>query len=289
MNVVRGYLELLRPPNVVTAIADVLAGYAVAGQGQIGRLPWLLGATTCLYAGGVVLNDYFDRRIDATERPERPIPSGRVPAGRAAALGGSLLAAGIVLALTATAAAGAVAIALAAGVLLYDARAKRHAFAGPTVMGACRGLNLILGIAAVPDAISARWPIAMLSLIYIAAVTMVSRGEVHGGKKPVAAFAIGALAAVVAALGWVALRSGLWPVPALVLAAALAWRVGVPFARVYADPAPAVIRRAVRAGVLSLVLLDASISAAYASPVYAAVVLATALVAGSLARLFSVT
>jgi hypothetical protein len=50
-------------------------------------LPWLVGATMCLYAGGVVLNDFFDRRLDAIERPERPIPSRRVSAASAAALG----------------------------------------------------------------------------------------------------------------------------------------------------------------------------------------------------------
>jgi 4-hydroxybenzoate polyprenyltransferase len=274
---------------VVTAIADVLAGYAVAGQGQGMRLPWLLGATTCLYAGGVVLNDYFDRGIDARERPERPIPSGRVPPRHASALGAILLVIGVGLAFQATRVAGAVALTLAACVLLYDGRAKRHPFAGPVVMGTCRGLNLVLGMSAIPAAARERWPVALLSLVYIAAVTMVSRGEVHGGKKPVAAVALAALATVVLALAWLALNSRMWPVPALVLAAALAWRVGRPFARVYADPAPAVIRRAVRAGVLSLVVLDAALSAAYASPVYAAMVLATALVAGSLARLFSVT
>ncbi len=30
----RGYVELVRPANVATALADVLAGYAVAGQGD---------------------------------------------------------------------------------------------------------------------------------------------------------------------------------------------------------------------------------------------------------------
>ena len=55
------------------------------------------------------------------------------------------------------------------------------------------------------------------------------------------------------------------------------------------DPQPAVIRRAVKAGVLSLVLVDSAIAASYAGPYYAAVVLGTGLVAGSLARLFSVT
>jgi hypothetical protein len=289
VKVVRGYLELLRPANVVTAVADVLAGYAVAGRGHVAGLGWLLGATACLYAGGVVLNDYFDREVDARERPERPIPSGRVAAGHAAALGAGLLAGGVLLARAATTAAGGVAAALAACILLYDARAKRHAFAGPLVMGTCRGLNLVLGMAIVPAAASGRWAVALLSVTYIAAVTMVSRGEVHGGKKPVAAVAIAALGAVVAALAVIALRSQLWPVPALVLAAALAWRVGPPFAAVYVNPAPALIRRAVKAGVLSLVLLDAALSAAYAGPLYAAGVLATALVAASLARVFPVT
>src|ERR1041385_8386665 len=84
------YLQLMRPPNLVTANADVLAGFAVAGLPRFDLLPWLLVATTCLYAGGVVLNDVFDARLDACERPERPIPSGRV-AVRSAAVFGTVL------------------------------------------------------------------------------------------------------------------------------------------------------------------------------------------------------
>ena len=83
----RPYLELLRPANVVTALADVLAGFAIAGLGNRAALPWLLLATAALYAGGIVLNDVFDRDIDSSERPERPIPSGRVSVAAAAALG----------------------------------------------------------------------------------------------------------------------------------------------------------------------------------------------------------
>ena len=51
-----------------------------------------------LYAAGVVLNDYFDLDIDRVERPERPIPSGRIHAGRAATLGFGLLVVGFALA-----------------------------------------------------------------------------------------------------------------------------------------------------------------------------------------------
>ncbi len=285
----RGYLELLRPPNVVTAIADVLAGYAVAGRSNPRALPWLIGATVCLYAGGVVLNDFFDRHLDARERPERPIPSGRVPAWSAAALGGALLVAGTLVASGATQIAAAVAAAIAGFVLLYDARAKQHAFAGPLCMGICRGLNLLLGVSADGAALWRGWPIALFSVLYIAAVTTVSRGEVHGGRTGIATFALTSLGLVLAGLASLAAMSTNGRIAGLVLVIVLAYRVLPPFWEVRKDPQPAVIRRAVRAGVLSLVLLDSAISAAYAGPLYAAAVLATGLVAGSLARLFSVT
>ena len=68
-------------------------------------------------------------------------------------------------------------------VVIYDAWGKRHAIVGPLNMGLCRGLNLVLGIAAVPSALAGHWPLALLSLVYVAAVTVVSRGEVHGGKS----------------------------------------------------------------------------------------------------------
>jgi len=285
----RAYLELLRPPNVVTAIADVLAGYAVAGRAQPRALPWLITASVCLYAGGVVLNDFFDRAVDAVERPERPIPGGRVSAARAATLGAVLLMAGVAAAGEASGVSAGVAAAIAAFVVGYDARAKRYAIAGPICMGVCRGLNLLLGVSANAGALQAGWPIALFSVVYIAAVTAVSRGEVHGGRTGVATFALISLGAVLAGLAALAMRSTAGQIAALVLVAALAYRVLPPYWRVRKDPQPPVIRRAVKAGVLSLVLLDSTIAAAYAGPMYAAAVLGTGLVAGWLARLFSVT
>jgi 4-hydroxybenzoate polyprenyltransferase len=288
-SLLRGYLELVRPANVATALADVLAGYAVAGLGRGRGLPWLLVSTAGLYAGGIVLNDFFDRKVDAVERPERPIPSGRVAAAGAATVGAALLAGGVAAASQATAAAAAVAAAIAGFVLLYDAWGKHQTALGPINMGICRGLNLVLGIAAVPAAIPAHWPLALLAVVYIAAVTIVSRGEVYGGKTGTGALALISLTAVLIALAVVAARAGTRAPVALVLTALLGWRVWPPFWSVYQDASPACVRRAVKAGVLSLVLLDAVISAAYAGPLYTVSVLATALLATGLARLFSVT
>src|SRR5439155_3551801 len=96
-----GLLALLRPPNVFTAVADSAAGLVLARRaGPLARDPglWCLAASACLYLGGIALNDYFDRDVDAVERPERPIPSGAVPPAVAAGLGASLPVAGIALA-----------------------------------------------------------------------------------------------------------------------------------------------------------------------------------------------
>jgi 4-hydroxybenzoate polyprenyltransferase len=288
-SVPRAYLELLRPANVVTALADVLAGFALAGLGPRDALPWLLAATACLYAGGVVLNDVFDRHVDRLERPERPIPSGRVSTAAGAVLGGALLLSGIGLAAQANQTAMFVAVAIAALVLFYDAEAKKHIQTGPVTMGACRGMNLLLGIAARPAALAAAWPIAAIPLLYIAGVTTLSRGEVHGGQRRTATVALLSLSA-----GWLLLAAfavffGEHPLLGSIVALALAWRVFPPFWHARQSPSPEVIRAAVRRGVLSLVLVDATIGAACAGPLWAALILATGLVAAALARLFAVT
>ena len=74
------WLQLLRLPNVFTAVADVTMGFLVTPTGFEPKQNFalLVVASSLLYLSGMVLNDVFDAEIDADERPERPIPSGRV-------------------------------------------------------------------------------------------------------------------------------------------------------------------------------------------------------------------
>jgi hypothetical protein len=294
MSTPRDYVELARPANVATAVADVLAGYAIGGLAHPSALPWLLVSTMCLYAGGVILNDFFDRAVDAVERPERPIPSGRVSPEAAARAGAGLLVAGVLSAALATRTAGVIAAATAGCVFLYDRWGKRQGLIGPVNMGMCRGLNLLLGVAAVPSALTSSWYLALLPLVYIAGVTALSRGEVHGSRHEVAAFALISLSLVVTALAVLPLvgamgnrerGSGvglLWTI-------VLGWLVLPAFRVAYRRPAPDSIRHAIRTGVLSLVFLDAALGAYYAGASYSLVILATGLLARQLARLFPVT
>ena len=286
--VTRGILELLRPANVATALADVLAGFAVAGLSDLRALPWLLLSTGCLYAGGVVLNDVFDRDLDRVERPDRPIPSGRVPVQVAATIGAVLLVVGVLSATRATTLAGIIAGTIAALALLYDAWGKRHSTVAPVNMGLCRAFNLLLGIAAVPAAVRTNWPIGLIPLFYIVGVTVLSRGEVHGGSRRAATLALLSSTAALFALLLVAVRSADGMI-AVLLAIVVFWRVLPPFWRAWHTPRPEIIRAAVKRGVLSLVLVDATIGGAHGGLVYAAVILAIGFLAGWLARMFAVT
>lgn len=283
------YLALLRPPNLVTAAADVLAGFAIAGRANPPALAWLVAAAIGLYGGGVVLNDFFDRRLDARERPERPIPSGRVPAPRAAAIGALLLLAGVVAATIASRTAGAIAGAIAVLAVVYDAWGKHQPRLGPVNIASCRALNLLLGVAAVPAVLTGAWMVSLLPFAYITGVTILSRGEVHGGRRATATLSLTIVAAVVVALAVLAARAGANAAGGGLLTLVFAVRVLPAFWRARQDPGPMSIRFAVRTGVLSLLLLDAVIGAVYAGLPFALIILAMAPVAWLLARLFAVT
>ena len=160
-----------------------------------------------------------------------------------------------------------VAGATAACILLYDAWGKRQTWVGPVNMGLCRAGNLMLGVAAAPEALRWAWPLGVLPLVYITAVTTVSRGEVHGGKRAAASFALISLLFVLLALLWLSIGgAGRGVSPAGLVSdrsarcpasAALSERAG-------GSPAADRIRQAVRTGVLSLVLVDAVLGAVYA-------------------------
>ena len=184
------YLQLMRPANLVTAISDVLAGVSIAllfvpdGSTLDGSvLIALIIATVGLYGGGVVFNDVFDAELDARERPERPIPSGRVSIRSAAGLGSILFLMGVMAAGTVGMLPSGIALAIVVMCLVYDKWAKHHAIAGPLAMGLCRGLNLLLGLGYSLLALDQVWFLAVVPVIYIAAVTTISRGEVHGGQR----------------------------------------------------------------------------------------------------------
>lgn len=282
-------LQLLRPANSVTAMADVLAGLAIAFSASPDiasvETALLVLSGACLYAGGVALNDACDARIDRMERPERPIPSGRISKLSAFALAFSFLSVGILLAFLHGWLSGVVASATVFFIICYDSFAKKNPILGPLAMGLCRAGSLLLGVSASSQALADWWFLGAVPLAYVGAITLVSRGEADG-KNPYGKMAIALVLAVILLMCGIAWYFGRFPaVPFLVLFAAC---VLPAFWRALKNANPDSIRAAVKAGVLSLIMLDAAMAAIFSNWLYALAVLALFPVSRMLARLFPV-
>ncbi|WP_399933059.1 SCO3242 family prenyltransferase [Streptomyces kanamyceticus] len=193
----RDWAELFRLPALFTVPGDALAGAAATGMRPNRRTLLALTSSLCLYEAGMALNDWADRADDAVERPERPLPSGRISPPAALAAAAALSAAGLALASRAGRPALAVAGTLAGTVWAYDLGLK-HTPAGPAAMAAARGLDLLLGATATADrghslrAAKHAVPSAGTLAAHTLAVTVVSRREAEGGSSaaPLAALAV---------------------------------------------------------------------------------------------------
>lgn len=292
------YLKLTRPANIVTALADILAGFSVSIALQNKplleslldpNLGWLLFSTIGLYGGGVVFNDVFDVELDKIERPERPIPSGVVSKANAAILGGSLLFIGIFAAYQVNELSLILAVLVAISALVYDAWGKHQHYFGPINMGLCRGGNLLLGISVFPIAVHGFWYLAFIPIVYIAAITMISRGEVHGKnlkalKGGMALYIIVIFA--ILALSFTPFFDAILCIPFLAL---FAFLIFPPLFKAIKLQEPPLIGKAVKAGVLSLIVMNASIAAGFSGWEIGALILILLPISIFIAKAFAVT
>jgi hypothetical protein len=132
-------LRLGRISNLPTVWTNVVAGSVIAGGARPAELALTLLAMTAFYVGGMYLNDFFDRAIDARDRPGRPIDAGLISPGTVLRIGFGLLAVGVALMIALGWAAASCGVVLAATIVLYDLWHKGNALS-PVVMGLCRAL-----------------------------------------------------------------------------------------------------------------------------------------------------
>ena len=290
----KAYLQLTRPANIITAIADILAGVAIAtfsfSTEDINpmKVIFLCLSTIGLYGGGIVFNDIFDLELDKIERPERVIPSGKVSKNNAIIFGVLLLALGVFAALANSAVSCLIALFVAICALVYDKYGKHHSFLGPINMGLCRGGNLILGMSIIENSIPQWWWIGVVPVCYIAAITMISRGEVHGGNKNTLYFAAFLYVLVSTFQLIISFNLGnlLITVGFVILHTFLIFK---PLINAISNPIGSNIGKAVKAGVLSLIVMDAAWVSVSGNIIFALIVLILLPISIKLAKIFAVT
>ena len=143
------FLRILRPVNSFMMGVGILVGVAIAGgfktnvSFEVLTLAFVTGFT--LTGSAMVINDYYDREIDAVNEPSRSIPSGKVKPREAIIYSLLLSALGLAAAYLTGLQSLAIAIFSWLVMMVYSAWGKRTGFPGNLMVSTCIGLPFIYG------------------------------------------------------------------------------------------------------------------------------------------------
>lgn len=153
MSKAKGLVRLIRPANCLMMGFAVVVGAILASPHLPGSvlLPLAYGFLTgfALTAASMAINDYYDREIDATNEPHRPIPSGLVSVREAVALAVLLTVFGFVFAALRGVYCLIIALIAYAFLMSYTTVGKRSGLPGNFLVSACVAIPFIYGSATV--------------------------------------------------------------------------------------------------------------------------------------------
>ena len=151
------YIQLFRISNIFTIPPDIIVGFLAVSiyfssstEYSISDLIILIFSSVFLYIGGLVLNDLFDIKVDRLERPNRPLPSGRIKKGKVILITVLLFSLGLALGSLVTPTSLGISLLLIAGIVAYNYRIKNGPFR-PYLMAGIRALNVLYGASFIFD------------------------------------------------------------------------------------------------------------------------------------------
>ena len=149
MNKARGIFKIIRPKNSIMVGISILVGAAITGGIMVIEHPiklifaFITGFT--LSGAAMSINDFFDRKIDAINEPQRPIPSGLITSDEALYITFGLSLLGLIASWMINFQ--AFLIALIAWILLmvYSSWGKKTGFLGNLMVSSCISLPFLYG------------------------------------------------------------------------------------------------------------------------------------------------
>lgn len=145
------YIKMLRPGNCLMAAIAVFMGYAIASHSITFTFPLAFAMLSAFLVcgGGQAINDYFDWKIDAKIRPDKPIPAGRIKPFEALAICVFLFSSGIALSTAISKDNLAMAFIFSLALFAYSAVMQKAKFVGNLVVAAGTAAPLVYGAAVI--------------------------------------------------------------------------------------------------------------------------------------------
>ncbi|MDI6882227.1 MAG: UbiA family prenyltransferase [Methanothermobacter sp.] len=150
------YMEILRPVNAIMAVVSVLLVALIGWEFDLRVLVACFVVFIATGAGNVI-NDYFDYEIDAINRPQRPIPSGRIRRGIAGAYGIGLFILASALGFYLGPLPGFIVVGSSLLMIYYAHTLKRKCFIGNLVVSFLTGLSFVFGGLIVGETVKAAY------------------------------------------------------------------------------------------------------------------------------------
>ncbi len=138
------YLEILRPFNALMGVIAVLLVALISGNFTL-YVPVACFIVFIFTGAGNAINDYFDHKIDAINKPERPIPSGRISLTTALIYSVSLFVISTIMAFIIGIIPGIIVILSAVLMYLYAYKLKTSCLIGNLSIAFLTGLCFVFG------------------------------------------------------------------------------------------------------------------------------------------------
>jgi geranylgeranylglycerol-phosphate geranylgeranyltransferase len=178
------FLELMRPANCLMAAVAAIIGLLIAGGRDMQDAILIFLAVFLVTGAGNAVNDYFDRDIDAINRPKRPVPSGRITPRAALLWSLALFSAGCILAGLVNELCMAIAAVNSALLFIYARNLKATPLAGNLCVAYLTGSTFLFGGAAFgwPGLLANLVPFSLSSLATMSREIMKDVEDMEGDR-----------------------------------------------------------------------------------------------------------
>ncbi|MDW0288129.1 MAG: UbiA family prenyltransferase [Nitrososphaeraceae archaeon] len=264
---IKDYLALVRLPNLFTLPSNILVGMATVSSlaftlTSFSQFLLLVTISVLLYCVGIVLNDLYDFDIDKKERPNRPLPSGKISRRSAIVLVAIFSTLALILSLQVSFSTLVISSILFSVIFGYDKYLK-NTYAGPFTIASARVMNILLGTSVSLRSVDSYSQIVTLTFIliitfvYVSLIGFISRYEVHGFSDNTKLLLPPAIVATVISSIILFTLMGFFKLESLIILSLFSFIMIISFSRIYRRDSGKT-QQIVRNMILSIIVLDST-------------------------------
>jgi 4-hydroxybenzoate polyprenyltransferase len=261
----RDYLILVRLPNLFTLPSNVLVGFVIVSTlSKIAFVQVLFVVTISIiiYCVGIILNDYFDFTIDKKERPNRPLPSGKISRKIAIILAFVFSILALILSFIVSMQTLAISSILLAVIFGYDKYLKQTSV-GPYTIATARVMNILLGVSVNINNIGNYSQIVILTFVlsmtfvYVSLIGFLSRYEIYGFSNNLKLFLFPTVLGVIITSIILFSYAGFFRYDSLIILALFSFIMGLSFYEISKKDSLG-IQKIIQNMILSIIILDST-------------------------------